>query len=48
MVSSELPEILGLSDRVMVLREGRVRANLNRSEAAEEQIMYYATGHEIT
>ena len=46
MVSSELPEILGLSDRILVMRDGRVMANLNRSDASEEQIMHYATGHE--
>lgn len=45
MVSSELPEILGLSDRILVMREGQVMANLSRSEATEEQIMHYATGH---
>ena len=47
MVSSELPEILGLSDRVLVMREGRVLANLDRSEASEERIMHYATGHVV-
>jgi ribose transport system ATP-binding protein len=46
MVSSELPEILGLSDRIMVMRQGRVMANLSHHEATEEQIMHYATGHE--
>jgi ABC-type sugar transport system ATPase subunit len=46
MVSSELPEILGLSDRIIVMRQGRVMANLSRHEATEEQIMHYATGHE--
>jgi ribose transport system ATP-binding protein len=45
MVSSELPEILGLSDRVLVMREGRITAELARSEATEEGIMHYATGH---
>jgi ribose transport system ATP-binding protein len=45
MVSSELPEILGLSDRVLVMREGRVMAELDRAEASEEQIMHYATGN---
>ena len=45
MVSSELPEILGLSDRVLVMREGRVLAELDRREASEERIRHYATGH---
>jgi ribose transport system ATP-binding protein len=47
MVSSELPEILGLSDRILVMREGHVMATLNRDEATEELIMHYATGHEV-
>ena len=47
MVSSELPEILGLSDRILVMREGHVMANLSRGEATEEQIMHYATGHAV-
>jgi ribose transport system ATP-binding protein len=45
MVSSELPEILGMSDRVIVMREGHILAELNRAEATEERIMHYATGH---
>ena len=43
MVSSELPEILGMSDRIMVICEGRVTGFLNREEATEEKIMEYAT-----
>jgi ribose transport system ATP-binding protein len=46
MVSSELPEILGVSDRVMVMREGIGKGILNRAEATEESIMMLAsTGH---
>lgn len=44
MVSSELPEVLGMSDRVMVVREGLVRGILNREEANQENIMILATG----
>jgi ABC-type sugar transport system ATPase subunit len=44
MISSELPEILGVSDRILVMHEGRIRANLSREEATQEKIMYYATG----
>ena len=44
MVSSELPEILGMSDRVMVVREGQVRGILNKKEADQENIMILATG----
>ena len=43
MVSSELPEILGISDRVMVMREGRVTGFLSRDDMTEEKIMHYAT-----
>jgi len=43
MVSSELPEILAMSDRVLVLREGRISAELSRDEATEERIMRHAT-----
>ncbi len=44
MVSSELPEILGMSDRILVIGGGRVRGILSRAEASEEKIMEYATG----
>ncbi len=43
MTSSELPELLAVSDRVMVLCEGRKTAELTRSEATEESIMHAAT-----
>ena len=46
MVSSELPEVLGMADRVVVLREGRVVATLSRAEATEESVMYAAMGQE--
>ena len=44
MVSSELPEIIGMSDRVMVIHEGKVSGFLNRNDATEENIMVLATG----
>jgi ribose transport system ATP-binding protein len=44
MISSELPEILGMSDRILVMHEGRVAAILDRSEATQEKIMAYASG----
>jgi ribose transport system ATP-binding protein len=43
MVSSELPEVLALSDRIVVMREGRVTAELDRCDATEERIMHHAT-----
>lgn len=44
MVSSELPEILGMSDRIMVMHEGRLSGILNKNEATQEEIMAMATG----
>lgn len=44
MVSSELPEILGMSDRVLVIHEGKVGGILKKEEASEEKIMTLATG----
>jgi rhamnose transport system ATP-binding protein len=44
MVSSELPEVLGMADRIVVLREGRVTATLGRAEATEETILAAAMG----
>jgi rhamnose transport system ATP-binding protein len=46
MVSSELPEVLGMADRIIVLREGRVADTLTRAEATEESVMYAAMGQE--
>ncbi|MFP5262076.1 MAG: sugar ABC transporter ATP-binding protein [Blastocatellia bacterium] len=45
LVSSELPEVLGLSDRVMVLHEGRITGEFTRTEATPERVMACATGH---
>nr|WP_174616412.1 sugar ABC transporter ATP-binding protein [Virgibacillus ihumii] len=46
MVSSELPEVLGVSDRIMVIREGNIEKIFNRNEADQEKIMTAATGGE--
>ena len=47
MVSSELGEILGMSDRVLVMHEGRIVAELSADQATETSIMHAAvTGHE--
>jgi ribose transport system ATP-binding protein len=43
MASSDLPELLGMSDRIVVLHEGRVSGELSRAEASEEAIMRLAT-----
>jgi len=44
LVSSELPEVLGLSDRIIVLHEGSVTGEFTRSEATPEAVMSCATG----
>jgi ribose transport system ATP-binding protein len=44
MISSELPEVLGMSDRIMVMRQGRIVKELSRAEASEETVMHYAVG----
>jgi rhamnose transport system ATP-binding protein len=44
MISSELPEVLGMADRIVVLFEGRVAREFTRAEADEQAIMRAATG----
>ena len=44
MISSELPEVLGMADRVLVMREGRLVRELTRAEADEESVVRAATG----
>ena len=41
MISSELPELLGMCDRIYVMNEGRLLAEVNASEATQESIMGY-------
>jgi rhamnose transport system ATP-binding protein len=43
MISSELPEVLGMADRVLVMREGRITAQLDRADADPESVMHAAT-----
>ncbi|CAN5304317.1 sugar ABC transporter ATP-binding protein [soil metagenome] len=43
MISSELPEVLGMADRVLVMHEGRITAELSREEATAERVMFAAT-----
>nr|WP_300089923.1 ATP-binding cassette domain-containing protein [Sedimentibacter sp.] len=47
MVSSDIPEVLGISDRIMVMHEGRVSGFLNRDEATQESIMTLAVGKDV-
>ncbi len=43
MISSELPEVLGMADRVLVMREGRLTADIPRDKATPETVMFAAT-----
>jgi inositol transport system ATP-binding protein len=47
MISSELPEVLGMSDRIMVMHEGDKVGELTRTEATQEKILQMATGMKI-
>jgi rhamnose transport system ATP-binding protein len=47
MISSELPEILGMSDRILVMCEGRVTGHFTRAEATQEKIMSAATARTL-
>lgn len=44
MISSDLPEVLGISDRIIVMSEGRISGELKREEASQESIMKLAVG----
>ncbi|HCH40546.1 MAG TPA: D-xylose ABC transporter ATP-binding protein, partial [Enterobacter sp.] len=44
MISSELPEVVGMSDRVYVMREGSIAGELHRADITQENIMTLATG----
>jgi ribose transport system ATP-binding protein len=47
LISSELEEVIGLSNRVIVMRGGRVAGELGEDELSEHEIMYYATGLKV-
>jgi rhamnose transport system ATP-binding protein len=47
MISSELPEVLGVSDRILVMREGALVAEFSHDEASEEAIMSAAMGQQV-
>ena len=46
LISSDLPEVLAMADRILVMHDGRIAAELNRSEATEELVMLAATGQD--
>jgi rhamnose transport system ATP-binding protein len=47
MISSDLPEVLAMSDRVLVMREGRQMAIFDRKEADQERVMTAAMGGQV-
>lgn len=47
MISSELPEVLGMCDRILVMHEGRLAGELSRAEATQEGVMRLATGSAV-
>ena len=44
LISSDLPEVLGMSDRILVMREGRLVGRFGRAEASEERLLASASG----
>jgi ABC-type sugar transport system ATPase subunit len=48
MISSELPEIIGMSDRILVMCEGNLTGEFSRAEATQEKIMKAATQRSAT
>jgi ABC-type sugar transport system ATPase subunit len=44
MVSSELPEVLGMAHRILVIREGQIRAEFSHADATQEKIITVAAG----
>jgi ribose transport system ATP-binding protein len=45
LISSELPELLGMSDRILVFHEGRAMGELDARNTTQEEIMHYASGY---
>jgi ribose transport system ATP-binding protein len=43
-VSSELPELLAIADRIIIMHEGRISGEVDAAVATQEKIMAYATG----
>jgi ABC-type sugar transport system ATPase subunit len=48
MISSDLPEVLAVSDRILVMHQGRIAADIRGRDATQEIVMHYATGQEAT
>jgi len=45
MISSELPEILGMSDRIIVIHQGEINGELDAKTSTQEEILYLAAGY---
>jgi rhamnose transport system ATP-binding protein len=45
LISSDLPEVIAMSDRILVVAEGRLAGEIGRAEATQEKVMQMATGH---
>lgn len=48
MISSEMPELLGMSDRILVMHEGRITGELTREEATQQLVLEYASGGKMS
>ena len=48
MISSELPEVLGMCDRILVMHEGKISGELPRADASQEAVMHLATGNKLS
>jgi ABC-type sugar transport system ATPase subunit len=48
MSSSELIDLLGICDRLLVMFRGEIVGELSRAEATEERVIYYATGQSVS
>ncbi|MBV9168743.1 MAG: D-xylose ABC transporter ATP-binding protein, partial [Chloroflexi bacterium] len=47
LISSDLPEVLAMADRVLVMHEGRLTAELQGGDATQESVMFAATGQTV-
>ena len=45
LISSELPEVLGMGDRIAVMHQGRIAGTLDRADATQELVLALALGH---
>jgi ribose transport system ATP-binding protein len=45
-VSSEMPEVMGMSDRILVMCDGKITGDLQSEEATADKVLYYATRYE--